>query len=129
MDATALTVGVAHLELFGREFAVDVKDLFFPGNGLGHLGAENGLSHVGRGKDHGILALNDEVVEVDFGIGLILAVFDPLVCRLDGHDADLLGGSLGLFNIARDGGDWVKRHLLLLIVRVCHITSSLVQCS
>ena len=107
VDDVGVFLDVAHLELFGGEFAVDVEDFLFAGDGLGQLGAEDGLAAVGGGDDYCAFVFYDEAVEVHLGIGGSEAVIHPVVGGFDGHDAYLVRGPAGLFGLCFYGAEGI----------------------
>ena len=121
VDDVGVALDVAHLELFGTEFAVKVEHDVFAGDGFGHLGGEDGLAGVGGGDDDRAFSFDQEVVEVTLGIGFLQGVVHPLVGGLDGHDADFVGRAAGLGGLGVDSGDGV-----CLFLGLAHCWSSCV---
>ncbi len=80
-------VGVAHLELLGREFEVNVEYPFLPGDVLGYLDGEDGFADIAGGEDDGVLVLDDEVVEVRLGVGCVNRVLNPVIRGFYGEKA------------------------------------------
>ena len=109
-------VGVAHLELFGGEFEVNVEDFFLAGDVLGYLDGEDGFADVAGGEDDGVLVLDDEVVEVHLGVGCEEGFFYPVVGGFDGEETDVTGGFAGFVGFGGDGRAGVSG---LLICRHC----------
>lgn len=107
-DGRDRPLDVAHLELLGREFTVQVKDCVLFGNSLGHLGGQDGFAGVGGGKKDGAFPFDQEVVEVHLWVGFLQGVIDPLVGALDGHDADSIRHLLELLYLGRNSGDGVN---------------------
>lgn len=111
-DGRDLPFNVAHLELLGREFTVQIKDCVLSGDSLGHLGGQDGFAGVGGGEEDGAFPFDQKVVEVCLGVGFLHGVIDPLVGAFDGHDADSIQHLLELLYLGRDGGnrvDFIER--------------------
>ena len=107
VDDVGVALDIAHLELLGTEFAVQVEHDVFAGDGFGHLGGEDGLAGVGGGDNDRAFSFDQEVVEVALGVGLRESVIYPLIGGLDGHDADFVGTAAGLVGLCVDSGDGV----------------------
>ena len=103
----ALGVGVAELELFVGEFAVDVEDGLLGGDFFGQLGGEDGFSGVGDGEEDGVLVLDDETVAEEAGVRSREGFLNPLIGFLDGESANFDGQGLGFASLCSKGFDGV----------------------
>ena len=89
----AVLGGVAELELFVGEFAVDVEDAPAAGNLVGHLDGQDGLAQVGVGKEAADFAFVPEGEVERFRVRALAGVLNGLVGRLDQEHA-AFGGVL-----------------------------------
>ena len=69
MADAELGVGVAELELFVGELAVDVEDRFLGGDFFGQLGGEDGFAGVGHGEEDNVLVFDDEASTEEAWVG------------------------------------------------------------
>ena len=105
-EAAGDVVGVAQLELFLGELAVEVEDAVVTGNLVGDLDRVDTLSQVGIGKEAADLALVPELLEQGHRVGLLGGVEEGVVGRLDGDHADGVGVG-GLVDFGLDGPDGI----------------------
>lgn len=107
VNNVGVALDVAHLELFGAEFAVEVQDYVLPGHGFGHLRGEDGFAGVGRCDDDRAFSFHEQVIEIAFGVWLREGVVHPFVGGFDGHDVDFVGAAAGLVGLCVDSGNGI----------------------
>ena len=99
-------VGVAVLELLGREFAIEIQDAETLGDSFGDLDCEEGFTDVGIGKEAGNFALVPELVVKGLWVGLSGGINECVVDTLDGKHVDVGRVRLG-FHCCRDSLDGI----------------------
>ena len=102
VELAGFLVGIAVLELLGREFGVKVENAVPLGNLFGYLDGEEGFAEVGIGKEAGDFALVPELVVEGLRVGLLGGVFEGVVDALDGEHPDV-GGVCLRFHCCGDG--------------------------
>ena len=107
-------VGVAELELFIGEFAVDVEDGLFGGNFFGQLGGEDGFAGVGYGEEDDVLVFDDEASTEEAWVGAREGFLNSLIGPIDGEGANLDGQGLGLPTFGSQGLDGVESFHVLM---------------
>ena len=106
MQLAGFLVGVAVLELLGREFAIEIQDAEALGDSFGDLDCEEGFADVGIGKKAGDFALVPEFVVQGLRVGLTGGIKECVVDTLDGKHVDVCRVRLG-FHCCRDGLDGI----------------------
>lgn len=117
VEAAGGFVGVAHLELFFGEFAVEIEDVVGFCDGFGDLDGVDGFSEVGVGEEAGDFALVPEFEEEGHGVGHLGCVIEGVVDFFDGEHADVAGVGVGF----QGGGDGLYR---VEVIRCLHLCGS-----